>query len=163
MNYMRPSLALRLLRWLIILGVLAGIGYAVVSIIQHETRPRMTIELGNSVFRVDIAKTNQALQQGLAGRISLTRGEGMLFVFDNDGDHKMWMKGMKISIDMIWLDEDRKVVHIEHNVEPDAETYEEYGAPKPSRYVLEIAAGQAKQAKITVGSSAKFNVTEGAS
>ncbi len=160
MSYAQPNLAMRLLRWLIILGVLAGVGYAVWHVIQREMRPKTTISLGQTVFQVDVAETDYARQKGLAGRTKLARSEGMLFVFDQDDDHKIWMKGMRMSIDIIWLDSNKKVIHVEHDIEPDAEPYEVYGAPKHSRYVLEIAAGQAKNSKIVVGQTAKFNVTE---
>lgn len=160
MSYTRLSGMQRLMRWVITLGVLAGIGYAVFYVIQREIRPKTTVSIGTTIFHVDVAETEYAREKGLSGRSKMARNEGMLFVFDKDDDHQFWMKDMNMSIDIIWLDSHKKVIHVAHNVAPDAEPHEVYGAPRPSRYVLEVAAGRAKEAKIINGVTAKFNVAE---
>jgi uncharacterized membrane protein (UPF0127 family) len=42
----------------------------------------------------------------------------MLFVFEDSAKYSFWMKDMKFLIDIIWLDNDGKVVHIEQNLQP---------------------------------------------
>lgn len=95
------------------------------------------VVLGNKTFKVAIADTDLAKARGLSGHKPLGDNEGMLFVFDKSDKYGFWMKDMKFSIDIIWIDENWRVVHIEKNVTP--ETYPKIFFPqKPSLYVLEI-------------------------
>ncbi len=90
-------------------------------------------------LRVSIARTRAELEQGLGGRESLSETEGMLFVFPEVGYHRIWMSGMKFSIDIVWVDENGVIVDIKENVSPD--TYPEVFEPKvPARYVIEARA-----------------------
>ena len=63
---------------------------------------------------------------------------------------------MKMPIDIVWLDRDKKVVHIEENVQPDAEPYEVYQPPVPARYVLEMAAGSVQKFAVKKDMTAKL-------
>lgn len=86
---------------------------------------------------------------GLSNRDSLAYNEGMLFVFSDDEKHGIWMKDMRFSIDIIWLDEKGEVVSIETNASP--ESYPKVFRPtSPARYVLEVNAGWAQQNNIDV-------------
>ncbi len=114
------------------------------------------VAFGGQEFRVVVAVTPQSQIKGLGGRRSLGPDEGMLFVYDQPGDRAFWMRGMVISIDILWL-HNYRVVHIEHNVpppKPDTPDRELpiYRSPEPGNFVLEIAAGRAAELGITPGS-----------
>ncbi len=88
---------------------------------------------------VTVADSPDERREGLSGLSSLPDKEGKLFVFDQVGDYGFWMKDMNFPIDIIWIDEDMKIVHIEKNVKP--ESYPAvYSSPTPSRFVLEVNA-----------------------
>lgn len=148
----------RVIQWCIVIGVLGLAGFAATKSIMHELRPRQMVSIGSTIFRVDVADTPGAREKGLSGRTSLSNNEAMLFVFDSDGDLPIWMKGMKIPIDIIWLDSSKKVVHLEQNVQPDAFPYTTYKSPVPARYVLEMTAGQARRSGVAVGKVATFDI-----
>lgn len=116
----------------------------------HEVRS------GTDSIRVEIADTDAERARGLSGVTSLASGEGMLFVFDEDGIYSFWMHEMLISIDIIWIDAERTVVHIEHAVSPS--TYPSAFTPgTPARYVLEVPAGFALEHEIEVGSKLQIS------
>lgn len=69
-------------------------------------------------FNVLVSDTDSKVVKGLSGRKSLGQDEAMLFVFQSPGIYKFWMKDMNFPLDIIWLDKDRKVIHIEHNLSP---------------------------------------------
>jgi uncharacterized membrane protein (UPF0127 family) len=74
----------------------------------------------------------------------------MLFVFASPDVYQFWMKDMNFPIDIIWLDANKKVVLIEHDVAPS--TYpDSYGPETLTQYVIEIPAGEAKRAGLKVG------------
>lgn len=147
--------ALRGIKWLIVVGVFALLIVAVTRIVLHQLRPVQMVSLGGSVFRAEIVDEPETRARGLSGRTTLGADEAMLFVFEADGSLPIWMKGMKFPIDIVWLDQDRRIVHIERHVQPDAEPYHTYESPAPARYVLEVAAGQAD---VSIGAVATFDV-----
>ena len=113
------------------------------------------ISLGDTSISADIADTDALREQGLSGRKSLTDTEGMLFVFQEDGEHSFWMKEMLFSLDMIWLSADKTVVYIQKNATP--ESYPATFSPHTaSRYVIEVPAGFAVRHHVVVGSRAVF-------
>lgn len=101
------------------------------------------VHLGEKTFGVTIADTGESRRKGLSGRAPLARECGLLFVFNYDGYHAIWMKNMRFSIDVIWIDNTGIVVHIERGLVPDS--YPQTFVPaSPARYVLEVAAGEGK-------------------
>ncbi len=112
-----------------------------------------TITLKGTAIRVMLATTAAEREQGLSGKAGLAPDEGMLFVFDTDGEYAFWMKDMLFSIDMVWLSSEGKVVYIAKDVTP--ATYPASFAPSaPSRYVVELPAGWADAHGIQVGDQA---------
>lgn len=107
--------------------------------------PRAQCELS-----LERAETNAAREQGLSGRYGLAGDQGMLFVFDGIGRQCMWMKDMKFSIDMLWLDTSGTVTKIEENLSP--ETYPNEYCGDNSAFVIEIGAGRAKAFDFKTGS-----------
>jgi len=69
-------------------------------------------------YSVEIAADLEAQATGLMHRDHLDRDSGMLFIFSYRNKHAFWMKNTLISLDMIWLDYGRHVVHIEEDVPP---------------------------------------------
>lgn len=100
------------------------------------------------------AETPGALERGLSGRISMDKTNGMLFVFDEPQSVCLWMKDMKFPLDMIWLDNNKKILKIQPNVTP--ETYPTSFCAENTRYVIETKAGVAGQAGLRKGQQLKI-------
>ena len=66
----------------------------------------------------DVAYTDEQKTKGLDVKNNLTENQGMLFVFQQPGKYGFWMIGMKFPIDIIWIDSNGTVTHIEHSLEP---------------------------------------------
>lgn len=124
--------------------------YKNISAYVDEKINQQNIIIGETSLLVDIVTTPQARKDGLSNREPLLENEGMLFVFEEMGDHGIWMKDMKFSIDIIWLNEYGEVVDFEEHVSPD--TYPEVFSPsQKSKYVLETHAGFVKKEGIKLG------------
>jgi uncharacterized membrane protein (UPF0127 family) len=101
-------------------------------------------------FKVSVADTPDERQQGLSYTTTLPPDVLKLFVFDTDDTWVFWMKEMNYPIDIIWLDQQGKVVHIAANVAP--ETFpEKFRTPVPARYVMETNAGLTQEKGIIIG------------
>lgn len=149
--------AQQVILWIIIAGVIAMAVFAIVGIVRNELKPRRLISMGGTVFQAEVVDTAPAREKGLSGRSAIGDKEAMLFVFEGDGAWPIWMKDMNFPIDIVWLDESQKVVHVEQDVQPDAIPYEVYQSPEPARYVIEVKSGNAN---VTPGSLVKFDITK---
>lgn len=114
----------------------------------------VTIDDGTKVLVV-VADTDVKRQQGLSGLESLKKNSGMLFVFDKPGKYGFWMKDMNFPIDIIWIDANHTIVHIERNVSPD--TFPQlFASSKNALYVLEVAAGFADTHNMEIADQVTF-------
>jgi len=106
--------------------------------------------IGSGFFNFEIADTAAERQQGLSGRASLSDTKALLFVLDKPVKECIWMKDMKFSIDILWFDSNKKLVHEKRNVSP--ETYpEKFCPPVDTKYIVETAAGVAEKNRIKLG------------
>ncbi len=115
------------------------------------------LTIGDTQFAVELARSEAEKTKGLSGRDQLAPGTGMLFVYDNPGDYQFWMKDTRINLDMIWIDANKQIVHIEQNVKP--ESYPQtFGSNAPAQYILEISGGEAAKRGIKPGSHVQFTL-----
>ena len=120
--------------------------------------------------QVEVAQKPEELTRGLQLREHLSPDAGMLFIFSYSQKHNFWMKDTKIPLDMIWLDESRRVVYIKHNAPPcvqksctdhpgqqqEMEPCPVYTPDQEAMYVLEINGGATDRFKIHIGDTAVF-------
>jgi uncharacterized protein len=121
--------------------------------------PRGTAKLDDIVLQVQIADTDPRRVRGLMFQQQLPFDEGMLFVFDDANTHSIWMLNMQFPLDIIWIDDNGKVVFIEENV-PICKTAVETitcpsynGGGNDAKYVLEVTAGFVEKFNITAEST----------
>lgn len=98
----------------------------------------------------EIADTMYKQALGLMNRENLDENKGMLFIFNDEKVREFWMKNTLISLDMIFLDKNFKIVSIVENAQScktiDCEIY---SSLYPAKYVVEINGGLSKKYNIT--------------
>jgi uncharacterized membrane protein (UPF0127 family) len=107
-----------------------------------------------SAVSVEVARGEAQLERGLMFREKLGPDEGMLFVFPEAGQHTFWMKNTLLPLDMIFIDEGRRVVGIVARAEP--LSLEPRAAGGPSRFVLEVNGGWSVAHGVAVGDRVTF-------
>jgi uncharacterized membrane protein (UPF0127 family) len=111
----------------------------------------------NYAVRVEIAADDETRTQGLMYRDHLPEASGMIFIFPQAGNYPFWMKNCLISLDMIWIGADRRIVHIAHDVPPcKADPCPNYPPNATAAYVLEVPAGVAKLHHLADGQPLRF-------
>jgi uncharacterized membrane protein (UPF0127 family) len=104
---------------------------------------------GVQVFSVEMATTEQEKQTGLMYRKELADGKGMLFDFNPEQEISMWMKNTYVSLDMIFIRADGRILRIAENTEPLSTRI--VSSQGPARAVLEVVAGTAQKYGIRPG------------
>jgi len=138
-----------------------GICILVVGCSTTAVEHRNQVCFPQSCVNVQIVQKIEELTRGLQFRKSLARNAGMLFVFSQMSTHPFWMKDTFIPLDMIWLDEDQKIVYIARQVPPcTKDPCPTYGPTTASRYVLEVNTGYADELGLRVGTRAEFKFFE---
>lgn len=94
-------------------------------------------------FYVEVADNSEERRLGLMGRAKLPSNRGMLFVFEVEERHSIWMKNTLIPLDIIWLNSDGEIVEVKQGVLPcHPGTYCPIYTPAvPARYILELNGG----------------------
>lgn len=119
----------------------------------------IVVAVGHAQFIAEVAITPQERTQGLSGRSSLDPRTGMLFIFECEGLHTFCMEGMRFPLDFVWISAQRTVVDITPSVPPAAlgqVTLPTYLPVAPVQYVLEINAGEAESASISLGEQVRY-------
>jgi uncharacterized membrane protein (UPF0127 family) len=111
------------------------------------------------VLQAEVMVELQDLAMGLMFRPSLAEDHGMLFVFPGVDFHSIWMKNCKFPIDIVWLDEERHVVHLAEDVPPcKADPCPVYEPLRKAAYVVELNAGQARRERVALGATLSFEL-----
>lgn len=126
---------------------------AVLLIPANETEKRQTrVCFENSCFFVEVALTPMEREKGLMFRNYLARDGGMLFIFDKEGEYSFWMKNTLISLDIIWLNENKEVVFTAENNPPCLQNVCPLINPsgRRAKYVLELNGGSIEKIGLNV-------------
>jgi uncharacterized protein len=137
-------------RWIALAAALAawaflGTGAKAASIGTLE----IVTKTGVHVFTVEMATTEKEKETGLMYRKELPDGKGMLFDFSPEQQISMWMKNTYISLDMIFIRADGRILRIAENTEPESTRIISSGGL--AKGVLEVIAGTAKKYGIAPG------------
>lgn len=108
---------------------------------QHCVRLQVESEC---VVSLEYARSAEQQIKGFSDRASTPANHGLMFVFLKSGEQCFWMKDMKFPLDIIWINSNKQIVHMEQNLSPD--TFPTNYCPKvDAQYVLEINAGEAQK------------------
>tara|TARA_Y100000310_G_C20577508_1_gene761182 strand:- start:471 stop:902 length:432 start_codon:yes stop_codon:yes gene_type:complete len=137
--------------------VLLVLGLIFVNVLFYNYLEEGGVCFDKECFEVELAVSESERAKGLMFREHLGEDEGMLFIFPESGVHNFWMKNTLISLDIIWISDDKEVVHIEREVPICMEDVcPSYGSGELSLYVLEINSG--KSLGIEVGDSVELDL-----
>jgi uncharacterized protein len=103
---------------------------------------------------VEVAENDSERAKGLMFRPFMPDTVGMLFVFERSEPQGFWMKNTMISLDIIYVNEQKKIISIQKNATPYSEqTLPSFGN---AQYVVEVNGGYCERNGIKVGDSILF-------
>lgn len=119
------------------------------------------VKINNATINAEIADENDERSKGLSNRETLDPNLGMLFVFNEEGQHSFWMKETKFALDIIWISKDKKIVDIAYAVPEPGVKNSDLTVYKPSSnavYVLEVLGGTVNSKGILIGQTTEFSL-----
>jgi len=142
----------------VIIGVVGMMSIPKDVKLEQAEFPMGIIKIDDVTLQVQIADAKPLQTRGLMFQEKLPYDQGMLFIFEGDDTRSMWMLNMQFALDLIWIDSDGKVVHIEKDAQPCKSALETMactftnGNGKPAKYVLEVTSGFVDMFNITENS-----------
>jgi uncharacterized membrane protein (UPF0127 family) len=117
--------------------------YVAMTGLQSRVEQQITTSINGVELLTAVAQTPTEQQVGLGRRPGLAPNQAMLFPLPSPQPLSIWMKDMRFSIDILWLDQDGKVIYALQNVPPcqPDQPCTVYTPPQPANFVLEVPAG----------------------
>ena len=142
-------------QYLAILSTLAFLLAGVLFFVLRSDNKTAILTAPSSHYTLEVVRSDADKAKGLGGRSSMPKNHGMLFTYDKPGLHCFWMKDMRFPLDIFWLDQNKRIVHVETDVSPD--TYPHVYCPKaPARYVIELNAGEYAESGMSLHAKVSF-------
>ena len=142
-----------------------------ISTISYLPQSQSQTQKGNELLAISaqtlnikakVASKPDERKKGLSKQDSIPLDEGMLFVFENPGLYGIWMKDMKFAIDIIWINDDKRIIDIAENVPPEPNKKDEeltiYRPRSSAKYVLEINAGLTALNNLQISDQVNFEL-----
>lgn len=126
-------------------------------VFRKDGELRFINEKSNKVITsidIEVADDNAEREQGLMYRDTMAENAGMLFLMGEEEIQSFWMKNTIISLDILYVDSDRRIVSIHKNCTP--YSLEQIPSVKPALYVVEVNAGYTGKHSIKVGDMISF-------
>jgi uncharacterized membrane protein (UPF0127 family) len=140
-------------------AVFFGAGCSSSSITDELNLTQVTFPSGAKI-NAETMRSAPELMRGLMFRESLAPGRGMLFIHPKEDNFHYWMYQTKIPLDMIWMDQDRRIVEMSLDTPPckssSAMECPNYGGNFKSKYVLEVNGGIARKNGLKTGDTLDF-------
>lgn len=141
----------------IIIGIIAVVLASAIIFVSSSMQSRISLNVGDGIFTAKLAGTPSLRDKGLSGVTNLSHDQALILAYPSDGKWPIDMKNMKVPLDILWLNSDKKIVYIVKNASPD--NIDTVFTPKTdARFVIELPAGSADNLSIKSGYSAVFNV-----
>ena len=121
---------------------------ALIAASAHSQLPTADLTVGMHRIRAEVADSMGARMEGLMHRKSMPQGSGMVFVFEENATHCMWMKNTLIALSVAFIDEAGTIVNIA-DMRPHSE--QTHCASHPARYALEMNKGWFAQRGVKPG------------
>ena len=112
------------------------------------------VSINDVSYLVELADDDNERAMGLMYRKEMSDNEGMLFIFPDSQMRAFWMKNTLIPLDILYFDDNKKLINISENTPPCKNTSTRcpnYPSTKPAKYVLEINAGLSAKHKFKSG------------
>ena len=146
-----------MLRRLLILRVLFPLIVCVSSCSPQTKNLSDKICFADGCVYVEVVRTPEERAKGFQARRHLDKDKGMLFIFPKSDKYSFWMKDTLIALDIVWINQNKRIVTIMPGILPcKTEQCPVYAPGKDALYVLEVNSGVTIELGLKVGDHVFF-------
>lgn len=102
-------------------------------------------------LELEVADSNEERSIGLMYRENLCESCGMLFVYENDTNSGFWMKNCRVPLDIVFIDDEGKIIDIKSDFEICDENCPTYSPDEKYRYAIEVNGGWTTENDVNKG------------
>jgi uncharacterized membrane protein (UPF0127 family) len=128
--------------------VAAGLTLELASHCPADPLLTYSLRIKGHTLRAEIANDEESRRTGLMFREQMGENAGMLFIYEAEGRHAMWMKNTLIPLSVAFIDRRGHIINIE-DMEP--QTEDAHAARTPAAYALEVNQGWFKKRGVKAG------------
>lgn len=114
------------------------------------------VKIKNNNFYLEKATTPKQKSLGLMYRDSLEINKGMIFIYDAEEPRSFYMKNTLIPLDLIFLDNEKKIIDTKLNFQPCKTDVCPTFTSKPAKYVIEINSGRFNELELRIEDVLEF-------
>lgn len=100
--------------------------------------PHAELSIGMYRISTEVAASYESRARGLMGRESMPDNAGMVFVYEQQATHCMWMRNTLIPLSVAFLDDDGVIINV---AQMTPQSDDSHCAKRPARFALEMNAG----------------------
>lgn len=115
-------------------------------------------ENGPVTYQVETAATKEEMSRGLMNRQQLAADSGMIFDLQGQQQIAMWMKDTLIPLDMLFVNQNGKIIWIFENAVPMSTTLIKPQVNEPMSAVIELNGGDVAKNQIKIGDTVKHQI-----
>lgn len=113
---------------------------------------------GPVTYQIETATTREEMSTGLMNRKTVAENSGMLFVLQGQNEIAMWMEDTYVPLDMIFVNQDNKIIWIYKNAEPLSTQLIRPQTDEPLSAVIEVNAGDVDKNGIKIGDTVQHEL-----
>lgn len=151
------SLRKERLSWIFIGALLAAVGVTAYFVLLPQLQPHLTVRLGDGIFNARVITPKEYAKNGIQHANQLRADKAILHIYDSDGLWSIEMKNRHDPFDLVWLDGEKKVIHIVKNASTESDPATLFSPRVNARYMIEMRGGIVDSKAIHIDQEAYFD------
>ena len=145
------------LTWTLMAFALVLVGAAAFFVITPQLQPHTSLHVGDGVYTAQVAKTSSDQDAFISSSPRLNQDQAGIFVYSGDSQWPIVASKVQDSVDLVWLDKDKKVVFIVKNASSANASSNAFTPRENARYILILPAGATTRNTISINTTATFD------
>ncbi|HEV7951916.1 MAG TPA: DUF192 domain-containing protein [Candidatus Saccharimonadales bacterium] len=119
-------------------------------------QPHLTLWVGDGVFNARVITPSEYANNSNQNATYLRQDNAVLRIYDRDGAWSVDMKDRHEQFDLVWLDGNKKVIHIVKNASAESAPSTVFRPLVDARYLIELQGGTVDEKTIRIDRAAHF-------
>jgi uncharacterized membrane protein (UPF0127 family) len=151
------SLRKERLSWIFIGGLLAAVMVTAYFVLLPYLQPHLTLRLGDGVFNARFISPTEHAKNGIQDTDQLRQDKAILHMYGHEGKWSIDMKDRQEPFDLVWLDREKKVIHIVKSASAESTPSTVFSPQADARYMIEMRGGTVDSKAIRIDQDAQFD------